>query len=245
MGRLEFALDELSIVIRGAFMPHTFSPGWLASGQLISEDDLSTSSVEVISSNLTVFICGAFRVQVMPEVLQISTSDLAEIERARDLVIGILRSLPYAPTSKMGLNRSVHFTPGSEEEWHAIGDHLAPKEPWEEQGILNLPGMLNVTLQGVRPDKYGGFVQVQVQPSAKIPSSVYVAINDHFDLTLVDSQPEQRGPQFQALSPESGELTVDKTSVALEILTNEWNSFNQRAHKAIEFVAGLGGGKRS
>ncbi|MER6628521.1 hypothetical protein ABT301_09800 [Streptomyces sp. NPDC000987] len=244
MGRTEFALYELSIVVRGAFMPHTLSPKWLASNQLIGEDDLATAKVEVISPEITVFHCGAFRIQVMPEVLQISTSDLAETERVRDLMIGIIRTLPYVPLSALGFNSSAHFTPASEDEWHAIGDRLVPKQAWEDQQILNLPGMVDVTLQGVRPDKYGGAVQVQVQPSAKIPASVFVSINDHFDLTVVDSQPTQRGPYFRT-SSRTNELTTDKLPVALDVLTNEWNSFKNRADRAMEFVADMGRGRQS
>lgn len=238
VGRPEFALDELSLVVRGAFMPHLFSPDWLASHELIGQDDLTTSKVEVVSPNATVFHCGAFRIQVMPEVLQVSTTDLAETERARDLMIGILRSLPYAPLSALGMNRSVHVTLPSEDEWHLIGDYLVPKEPWVESEVLNLPGMLNLTLQGVRPDKYGGFVQVQVQPSAKIKNSIYVAVNDHFDLSLVDSQPTRR-PEFKYSAGVDAEITVDKVSIALDVLTHEWNPFTHRVDNAIKFVAGL------
>ena len=243
MGRPEIALDEHSIVVRGAFMAHLITPDWLASKELIGPDDLTHSVVEVISPNVTVFRSGAFRVQVMPEVLQVLTTDLAETERARDLILGILRALPYAPVSVLGMNRSVHFTPSSEEEWHAIGDRLAPKEPWESSEVLNLPGMVDVTLQGVRPDKYGGFVQVQVQPSGRIAHSVYVAVNDHFDLSIVDSQPTRR-PEFKKGANDNAEITVDKTPVAIEVLKSEWTSFTKRANKVIEFVAGLGEGER-
>ncbi|MFJ8975125.1 MULTISPECIES: hypothetical protein [Streptomyces] len=240
MGRTEFALFELSIVARGAFMPHTIHPDWLSSNQLIGEDDLSASKIEVLSPEITAFRCGGFRVQVMPEALQISTADLAETERVRDLMIGILRTLPYAPLMVLGLNRSTHFTPDSEEAWHEIGDRLAPKKAWEEGEILTLPGMVDITLQGVRPDKYGGFVQIQVQPSAKIPASVFVSINDHFNLTRIDSQPTERGPLRGGTALEN-DLTHNKVEIALEVLTNEWNAFTKRAENAIEFVAGLGG----
>jgi len=177
----------------------------------------------------------------MPEVFQIATTDLAETQRVRDLMIGVLRALPYAPLSVLGLNRSVHFTPESEDAWHAIGDRLVPKHCWEQDEILKLPGMVDVTLQGVRPDKYGGSIQIQVQPSAKISASVFVAVNDHFNLTVVDSQPTERGPQFKGVATEN-ELTPEKVEIALEVLTNEWTAFCKRADKAIDFVAALSRG---
>lgn len=240
MGLTEFALDETAIVVRGTYVPTVISPEWLRAQKLVGDDDVSTSEIEIISPAVTVFTVGALRIQVTPDLLQISTEDQAETERARDLVIGLLRTLEHTPVSVLGINRAVHFTPATKEEWHAIGDRLVPKSTWEDQHVLELPGTLNVTLQGVRPDQYEGYVQVQVQPSGRVASSVYVSVNDHFSLELAESKATRRDdPQWLAVS-KIGEPTLAKLPVAVEVLTNEWNSSRHRAKKIIDFVASLG-----
>ncbi|RST19351.1 hypothetical protein E2C00_08530 [Streptomyces sp. WAC05374] len=240
-----FAFDELNIVARGAFTPVLLRPAWLGERQLVSDDDLSTVKVEVISPTATLFTVGAFRVQVTPDGLQISTNDLAETERARDLALGILHGHNHTPLAALGLNRTIHFTPGSEREWHAIGDRLVPKDTWEQKGILDLPGMVNVTLQGVRPDKYGGYMRVHIQPSNRVPYSVYIAVNDHFTLRRVENQPTARETPTVDAVLESESFSLDKSRVALEVLAGEWSSFLARSEKAIKFVSGLGGGRQS
>ncbi|WP_327748776.1 hypothetical protein [Streptomyces europaeiscabiei] len=240
----EFAFEELSIVARGAFTPITLTPAWLSTQELISEDDLQIADVDIVSPTATVFSIGAFRIQVTPDGMQIVTPDPAETERARDLMIGILRGHPHTPLAVLGLNRSIHFTPATAQEWHAIGDALAPKGVWEEQEILNLPGIIDVTMQGVRPDKYSGYVRVKVQPSSKVSSSVFISVNDHFTLTRVNAQPTKREDPPLDSGEEGGNFTVEKLGVALEILASEWSSFLQRSEKAIDFVSSLGGGRK-
>jgi hypothetical protein len=238
-----FSFDEINIVVRGAFSPILLGPEWLAERQLISDDDLSASSTELISATATAFTIETFRIQVTPDGLQVATSDIAESERARDLALGIVHGHAQTPLAAVGLNRTIHFTPDSEEEWHAVGDRLVPKNTWEEGGILEIPGMMNVTLQGVRPDKYGGYVRVQVQPSARLPYSVFIAVNDHFSLTRVENQPSKReAPAVDAVL-ESGSFSLEKNAVAVEVLTGEWSSFLERSEKAIRFVSKLGGGR--
>ena len=40
--------------------------------------------------------------------------------------------LPHTPIFRMGINRQVHFTVGSEDARNEIGLKLAPHEPWGE-----------------------------------------------------------------------------------------------------------------
>jgi hypothetical protein len=68
----------------------------------------------------------------------------------------------------------------SESAWHDFGHLLAPEEPWE--GLLEKPGLLNVTVQGVRTDDYTGHIQVQAQPSKRIQHGVHLGVNDHYQL---------------------------------------------------------------
>ncbi|MEV7508933.1 hypothetical protein AB0O57_13385 [Streptomyces sp. NPDC091201] len=240
----EFAFDELNIVARGAFTPITLTPAWLGEHQLISDDDIQNAKVEVISPAATVFVVGAFNIQITPDGLQIATSDLAETERARDLALGILLGHRHTPLAALGLNRTIHYSPGSEGAWHSIGDQLVPKGIWEEQGILNFPGMADATLQGARSDKYGGYVRVQVQPSMKLPFAVFIGVNDHFSLTRVQNQPTKRETPTEESGLVSGSFSLEKNAVAQQVLAEEWGAFLERSEKAIRFISTLGGGRR-
>ena len=74
----------------------------------------------------------------------------------------------------------MHFRMHSEENWHAFGHQLAPKELWQD--LLKNPGMRILTMEGQRPDEFRGYIRVQVEPSIKIHPGVYFRVNDHYEI---------------------------------------------------------------
>lgn len=69
---------------------------------------------------------------------------------------------------------------GSEEDWHAVGHRLAPKEMW--RGVLEKPGIRSLSMEGHRGDEFIGRITVKVEPSQRIEYGVYVNINDHYEV---------------------------------------------------------------
>ena len=237
----EFAADVVSVVVKGAFNPAIFSPAWLLLQGLIGATEHAASETEIISRDVTVFTSKWLQCQVTRDSLQVSTDDPTEFERTRDAAVGILRALEHTPIMLMGINRKITFTMGSARKWHTIGDTLAPKKAWD--GILGLVGLSNLSVQGVRPDRYDGRIVVQVVPLIQPEWGVLVAHNEHFALATVDAQPTSRDVPFG--QPDiAAELTAAKIPVAIQILTEQWEPSMKRAISVVERVAQLGERKK-
>lgn len=167
------ALDGISVVAKGRFNAAIFSPLWLLQQNLIGVADFTGASIEVITNDFASFSTPWLMLQVLPDALQLSTTDPADFERVRDVGVGVLNALPHTPIAALGINRQVHFASRSREHYHAIGDQLVPKPFWEN--LIELPVTRSVMVWGQRPDNYGGRVQIQVEPSVKFRGHVYVA----------------------------------------------------------------------
>lgn len=237
MAKRSIAIDAVSVVVMGAFNPLVFSPQWLFDTGLIGSQELDAQVTEIITPQFAAFTAGWATVRVTPDTLQLVTQDVTEFERLRDLASGILQRLAHTPISAMGINREFHFEVASPEGYHAIGDTLAPKDPW--QGALSEPGMQDVTLQGRREDDQTGMIQVQVQPSVRVPHAVYLAVNDHY--VLIKAEPgASPGPREGWTNPVvPPERSARKIDVAIEILGAKWSSSMERAEALLGLVEGM------
>lgn len=238
MERPNVALEGAAVVVKGSFNPAILSPNWLHQLQLISSVELDHQDVDIISRDITAFSAGWAAVRATPDHLQLSTSDVAEFERVRDLAIGILRSLPHTPISGLGINRDFHFRVESQARWHAIGDALAPKDIWKS--VLHQSGMQDVTLIGQRDDNQRGRIQVSVQPSARSPQAVFVGVNNHFDLVAQNPSDLPTRDAAWSLEPESAAETSEKIPRAISVLTDMWTASMQKAEDLLLVVAGAG-----
>ena len=216
--------ESASIVINGAFNPAIFSSAWFLSEQLIGRKEYDAMQVQLISRDLTSIELGWLRVQATSDSFQASTADAEEYERLRDVAIGVLRTLPHTPVGALGVNHDAHYLVDSEESWHRLGDLLSPKKLWQE--ALSLPGMADITVWGVRPDKYGGRIQVSVQPSQRLAHGIFISCNDHFELEEALTQPMTRQEMVRAAP--GVEATPGKNRIARVILAEEWDLCRER-----------------
>ncbi|MFF3710020.1 hypothetical protein [Streptomyces phaeochromogenes] len=235
MDNPELASDATAIVVLGEFDPLLVTPRWLRQMDLIGAEDYESYEVELISSKASVVNFGSIQIKVVPGTLEVNTEAVSDVEAARDLAAGILLSGGTSSISAMGINRTVHFSVPFE-DWHAIGDALAPKEVWN--GVLHLPGMMSVGLMGARDDGYSGSINVNVQPSAAIRPGVFISINDHYTLTHADPVTQRFGPA----PPEQTDLdrSPDKVTVATKIMTEGFSASRGRSQSIIDRVAALG-----
>ncbi|TCO45545.1 hypothetical protein EV646_108168 [Kribbella antiqua] len=239
MSTVPLSHDELALVVKGHFNPAIFSPAWLSKVELIGPGEYEDSEVQVISPAVAKFQCGWLECTVTQDTLQLSTTEEAEFERTRDAAAGVLRILDQTPIAALGINRFVHFPAGSLEQWHSIGDTLVPKDNWS--GVLTLPGLLNLTLYGVRPDRYAGKVQVIVEPSESVQYGVKVTHNDHYDLRLVESQPVDRESAARMNYEGTGVPSSDRIPLALEILRDDFQSAIKRSNQMVNHLFKVGG----
>ena len=175
-----------SIVALGDFNPVIFSPDWLGRNQLIGQSDIDNAnngSSLIISQQLTVFETGWFTLQVLNNQLSLISKGALTLA-FRDLAVGIFTLVSHTPISAIGLNFSAHFR-FSTEEYHKIGDVLAPKTIWNSlypdkysAGLANLTIKLQDSERG-KSLRSSNEKNISVQPSDKLKNGVLLSLNDH------------------------------------------------------------------
>ncbi|GLI26427.1 hypothetical protein ARHIZOSPH14_06690 [Agromyces rhizosphaerae] len=230
------ALEGLSLVVRGVFAPSIVSPAWFKAAELVGDIEVGDAAVELIARDIASFSMDWLEVHVTPDTFQVTTASVEEFPRLRDVMLGVLRVLDQAPVGALGINRYFHASVESASALHRIGDRIVPKDDWAD--LLHLPGTRSATLWGVRTDGYGGRVQLQIEPSFKVEQAVFVAVNDHFDLTLVPSHPASREEALAGNGPRDPDVepTLDKRHIAMRVLTGEWAASLGRAGDVLTTV---------
>lgn len=169
-----------TIVILGDFNPKIYQPSWLAAENLIGKQESEEAKIEVIHSDVSIFSLGWLRLEVLRERFVAEISQQPFDKPLRDLVLGIFTLLRHTPIRVMGINTSVHFRLSSIEKWHEAGNRLAPKTLWAD--VLDNPGMIRVQMRETeRKDKKNGYVDVRIEPSAKIQPGLFFHVNDHYE----------------------------------------------------------------
>ena len=173
-------IQGISVVLLGDFNPKIFQPAWFAAEGLFRQQEAESATIEIIHPEVVSFELEWLRLQVTRERFVVSTTQVPYYEVMRDLILGTFGLLRHTPLHKMGINTDKHFRMASEEVWHAFGDRLVPKDLW--QGVLDTPGVRNLTIEGKRPDEIKGYIRVQVAPSTRIHPGVYFKVNDHYEV---------------------------------------------------------------
>ena len=135
----ELAIDTASIVIKGRFDPSKLSPDELALQGLLTSSDMAQATQKFFGGNISIFETKAIRILINQDAIQLTAQQADEFAPLRDLAVNILRWLKDEPVGVLGINRDVHFATETDEQWHAVGDALVPKDIWE--GVLRDPGM--------------------------------------------------------------------------------------------------------
>lgn len=202
-----------NIVLVGDFNPKIFQPTWFGREELISNSEEESAKIEIIHPEVVSFNLEWLTLKVTRERFIASTTQAPFYDILRDLVLGTFRILKHTPLRMMGINYDFHFSMESEERWHAFGDMLTPKEPWN--GILDKPGMGSLTMeQSIRPDGLKGYIRVKLEPSERIHPGVFFNVNDHYQVKDTNKS-----------------IGADEI---IDILEKNWNSSKERSEKIIE-----------
>lgn len=197
----------------GAFNPAIFSPDWLEYNNLIGRDDAEDArSCErfIVSQQATVYETKSFDLQVLEGQFSL-TSRGALNPSLMDLAYGILMLVPQTPISGIGLNFLGHYKMASEQDYHKVGDTLAPKAIWNKlyENLQNNAGLTSLTI-AIHDEERGkaqttaNVKRITVQPSGKVKNGIYFSINNHIDIH----------PPFGI-----GETAADR---AAEIIKTKW-----------------------
>ena len=173
------AIQGMSIVLLGDFNPKIFQPAWFAHENLIRAPEAEAADIKIINPEIVIFELEWLSVQITRDRCIFGTTQEAYYEIVRDLCLGTFKLLRHTPIQKMGINRDYHFKMNSLEEWHAFGHKVAPKEIWNS--ILENPGLISLTIEGIREDGLKGYIRVKVEPSKRVHPGIYIQVNDHYE----------------------------------------------------------------
>jgi hypothetical protein len=185
-----------AIVAIGTFNPVIFTPDWLERNNLIGVEDASVARQDnslLISTQICQYQTDWFSIQIFDDRFSL-TSKGALSPAVKDLAIGILTLVPHTPIHGIGLNFMGHYRLKSEEEYHKIGDVLAPKEIWkqlfqgehESIGMTNLAVVVEPCTRGGKP-RNGDRKHITVQPSDRFRNNgVFFSLNDHHNTSTQD-----------------------------------------------------------
>jgi hypothetical protein len=205
-----------SIVAVGSFNPAIFTPDWLEKHQLIGSldaewaRDKSTNSKLVISHEVSQLETKLFSLQVVGNQLTLTSKD-ALSPALRDLASGIFQLVPHTPITAIGLNFLGHYRLNDEKQYHAVGDHLAPKAFWSALYPDRTAGIADLAMRlypGSRekPESVVDYRQITIQPSNKIKFGIFLAYNDHHTLRNGDHGEEAPGTLAAQIVDEQWEL---------------------------------------
>ena len=180
----EIELQEHSIVAVGALNPAIFQPAWFAAESLITPAEAKAARVQVISPQATAFQMDWFTVQVLQNQLSLATENEAFYRHLVDLVAASFSRLIHTPVTALGINYRCHFRLASAEDWQHLSNELTPKHRWSK--LLESPDMRSLTMAGPRAEGPKGHLQITLEPSVRVQHGIFVAINNHYDMSEDD-----------------------------------------------------------
>lgn len=207
-------IEGATVVLVGHFNPALVQPAWLARHALVRDAEADAAEIQLIRPEMSLFNIGPFRFQAELERFVVSIADMGQMQALRDLIVSSFTLLSHTPVRQFGLNRLMHFRMRDVQSWHRVGDALAPKEKWN----LHLvdPGLRSLSIWGKREGSQAMRIEVRVEPSTKVPSGVYVAVNEHYEVEAEDAGP------------------------AIDLLRAEWDASFAHARILAESIASLG-----
>ncbi|NNF95571.1 MAG: hypothetical protein HKM94_01430 [Halobacteria archaeon] len=190
--RLEAITDGVSIVLLGSFNPRIFHPAWLAMRGIISSEQADEAEVNFVTSEITRFTAAYMTFEVQSNRFFVRC-DTVHKDLIKDLVLTTFgEHLPHSPVWKLGINRAISFSCGTEGARDQLGGLLAPREPWgpwgreiDQSKLKNVRhgGMVQMIMrQEPRPDGLDGYIQANVHPQEDDTTNVIVDINGHFGI---------------------------------------------------------------
>src|ERR1700730_664887 len=215
--------EGFSIVALGSFNPTIFQPKWFAAHNLIREEEADAAKIEIIHRDVAIFKTGWVSLQVTQGNITILSQDPTKPLPLRDLAMGTFTLLEHTPLTAFGFNRFGHCKAASEESWHALGHHYAPKESWG--AVLKNPGLLKLEMDGKR-ENCDDRIQVRIESSPAVIMGIMINVNQHHDLTKNSKGDETTMPE--------------RNKAFLSGLQNNWDGFLVYAKEARNHLLTMG-----
>lgn len=210
-----------SVVMLGHFNPLIFRPEWFAKKEIITQADADAAEIGVVHPEIVAFGIKPW-IKLSVEQQKFSAGVVQDPNiKLFDFIVKCFSNLPETPVAKLGINRELHFNLETEERWHALGDILAPKEPWGDflmsSDHKRKGGLLSIVMQQKpRDDGFNGQFMLKAEPSSLMRYGIFFQFNDHYDLTEDD--------------------TLTDARVAIEILKKQWEPSLSKAESIISSI---------
>ncbi len=205
--------EGLDLVLIGKFNPQIFQPFWFAKNELIPDSEADSAKVNLVHPTISDFTLDWCHLNVAAERLTLSTKRPERYPLLFDLLVSTFSILSHTPITAVGINRRFVYRFSSEENWHAFGDRIAPKQPWAD--ALEKPGLLGMQMKGFRTDSLNGAINVYVQSGAT--PDVTLLVNDHFDI----SEEEQKNFRLADLLDAQQKISMERAEKIATLMVYE------------------------
>lgn len=205
-------IETRGLVLLGDFNPAIFQPFWLASKNLIREEEAKNAKIEVIINELSRFqIGGWLNVEVSRNRCEFKTMKSPYFLPMKDLVVNIFKILPETPIKAIGINNIYDLSLKNKDSYYQFGNILAPLANWSD--VLDSPRLLQLEIISEQKDSLLRRVSISPTDSdLKVNFGVNFNVNNHFTL-----QPNSTGNEASTLITEKSEYCANNSR---EIVSN-------------------------
>ncbi|MBM6884110.1 hypothetical protein H6A61_14665 [Bacteroides caecigallinarum] len=177
-------IETRGLVFLGDFNPSIFHPYWLASKDLIQEEEAKNAKIEIVMNELSRFQLGEWlSIEVSRNRCDFKTMKKPYFYPMRDLAINIFKILNETPIKAVGINNVYDLSLKNADNYYNFGDRLAPLNNWND--ILTSPRLLNIEIIESTESGNTSFRRVSISPSEpelKVNFGINFNINNHFNL---------------------------------------------------------------
>ena len=184
-------LKQFSIVLVGDFNPAMFSPQWFGKNNILPAEDvefaLSEKSTPIVSSAITIFRTNQLSIKIDTRRFQVVALKEPLIV-LKDFITKTFENLSNYTITAYGFNYAAHYSVENYQEFHRIGDRLAPKQYWKNllgadiAGDNRNGGLATIQMQEKKKDTEGQ-ISIILQSSSLKKPGFYMSCNDHNNLT--------------------------------------------------------------
>jgi len=176
-------VETRSVVVNGVFMPSLYQPYWLASKNIIGENDASSASVTIIARDICQFNIGDWlNFTCTSNRMQLLTRKAPYFPILHDVAEQIFQLGTDLQIISIGLNFIYSLGLGSEENYYNIGKNIGNLPNWED--ILENVRLNSVSLRS-QSDTNNSILNLAIQPTPeemRISYGIDINVNNHFPL---------------------------------------------------------------
>lgn len=122
---------KITIVVAGQFHPGVFTPDWFEYHKIVSKEDCDKAEIKFVEASVINIDFGWFRWFSDPQRILVELLIDGDDDRLLDLLRSVLIMFSYTKVTAVGVNFEFQINFNKEDDWHALGHHLAPKDVWK------------------------------------------------------------------------------------------------------------------